>query len=171
MSVDRRAAVLGAAVLAMGLLAGLFYSYACSVMPGLADADDRTLIDAMRQINEAIENPVFYASFLGAPALAIAALVIERRAGAAGAVRWIAIALALYGVALVVTGALNIPLNDDLADAGDPASIGDLAAVRDDFEGPWVAWNIVRTVASIGAFGCLAYALWLSGRSALGRSR
>jgi uncharacterized membrane protein len=86
-------------------------------------------------------------------------------------VRWIAAALVLYAVALVVTGALNIPLNNDLVDAGDPASIGDLAGVRDDFEGPWVAWNIVRTVASIGSFGCLAYALWLSGRSATERSR
>jgi uncharacterized membrane protein len=49
--------VLGAALRAMGLIAGLFYAYACSVMPGLADADDRTVIDAMQQINEAIENP------------------------------------------------------------------------------------------------------------------
>jgi hypothetical protein len=78
MSVDGRTAVLGAAVPTM----------AC--WPGSS---------------RAIENPVFFASFLGAPALAIAAL----------------------------------------ADAGDPASIG--------------------------AFGCLAYALWLSGRSALERSR
>jgi uncharacterized membrane protein len=171
MSVDRRTATLGAAVLTMGLLAGLFYAYACSVMPGLADADDRTLVDAMQRINEAIENPVFFLSFLGAPALAIAALVMERRAGAGEVVRWIAAALVLYAVALVVTGALNIPLNNDLVDAGDPASIGDLAGVRDDFEGPWVAWNIVRTVASIGSFGCLAYALWLSGRSATERSR
>jgi uncharacterized membrane protein len=171
MSVDRRTATLGAAVLTMGLLAGVFYAFACAVIPGLADADDRTLIDAMQQINDAIENPVFFASFLGAPALAIAALVMERRAGAGEVVRWIAAALALYAVALVVTGALNIPLNDDLADAGDPATIGDPAAVRDDFLGPWVGWNIVRTVASAGSFACLAYALWLSGRSARERTR
>ena len=171
MSVDRRTVTLGAAVLTMGLLAGVFYTFACAIMPGLTDADDRTLIDAMQRINEAIENPVFFLSFLGAPALAIAALVMERRAGAGEVVRWIAAALALYAAALVVTGALNIPLNNDLADAGDPASIGDPAAVRDDFEGPWIAWNIVRTVASIGSFGCLACALWLSGRSGTGRTR
>ena len=36
--------------------------------------------------------------------------------------------------------------------------------VRDDFAAPWVAWNIVRALASTAAFGCLAWALVLRGR-------
>jgi uncharacterized membrane protein len=48
--------VLGLATVGMGLLAGLFYAYACSVMPGLGQADDRTVVDAMQQIDEAIQN-------------------------------------------------------------------------------------------------------------------
>jgi uncharacterized membrane protein len=60
--------VLGAAVLTMGLLAGLFYAHSVSVMPGLGQADDRTIVDAMRQINEAVENPVFFLSFLASTA-------------------------------------------------------------------------------------------------------
>ena len=31
--------------------------------------------------------------------------------------------------------------------------------MRDDFATPWVAWNIVRTLALTAAFGCLAWAL------------
>ena len=34
--------VLVAALVASGLIAGLFYAYACSVMPGLARGDDKT---------------------------------------------------------------------------------------------------------------------------------
>jgi uncharacterized membrane protein len=158
--------VLGAAVLTMGLLAGLFYAYSVSVMPGLGDADDRTLIYAMQQINEAIENPVFFLSFIGAPVLALAALVVVRRSGSRQVIRWIVAALVLYGVAFLVTVAFNIPLNDELAEAGDPERIADPARVRDDFYGPWVAWNIVRTVASTAALGCLGYALLLYGRAA-----
>ena len=161
--------VLWAATVTMGLIAGLFYAYSVSVMPGLGQADDRTLVDGMQQINEAIENPVFVLSFIGAPVLAVAALVLERRSGASQAVRWIVAALVLYGVALVVTVALNIPLNDDLAQAGDPVQIRDIAAARDDFYGPWVAWNIVRTVTSAAALGCLAYALVLHGRARAAR--
>jgi uncharacterized membrane protein len=168
MSADRtstRGLVLTAAVLAMGLLAGFFYAYAVSVMPGLGQAADRTLVDGMQQINEATENPVFFLSFLGAPVLMLSALVMEHRSGARHVVRWLAAALVLYGVASMITGALNIPLNNALADAGDPGRVGDLAAAREDFEDPWVAWHIVRTVALTAAFGCLGYALLLHGRS------
>ena len=65
--------VLGAAVIAMGLLAGLFYAFDVAVMPGLTGADDGTLVDAMQQMNDAIENPAFFLTFLGAPVLAVVA--------------------------------------------------------------------------------------------------
>jgi hypothetical protein len=38
------------------------------------------------------------------------------------------------------------------------------ASRRDDFVTPWVAWDIVRTLASTAAFGSLAWALVLRGR-------
>ena len=66
---------------------------------------------------------------------------------------------------VVVTFAVHLPLNEDLKDAGEPARIENLAAVRDDFVTPWVAWNIVRTLALTAAFGCLAWALVLRGRT------
>jgi uncharacterized membrane protein len=163
---DRNAGiVLGAAVIAMGLLAGFFYAYAVSVMPGLTAADDRTLVDGMQQINEATENPAFFLTLLGAPALAAVALFQARRSGSAKTAGWIVAGLALYTVTVVVTFAINIPLNDDLKEAGDPARIENLAAVRDDFVTPWVAWHIVRTVALTAAFGSLAWALVLRGRT------
>jgi uncharacterized membrane protein len=156
--------VLGAAVLTSGLLAGFFYTYACSVMPGLARADDRTLIDAMQQINEVVLNPVFFLTFYGAPVLMIVALVMQRRSGSRDVLWWIVAGLVLYGICLMVTGALNVPLNDDLDQAGDPSQIADPGAVRDDFYGPWVAWNIVRTLTMTASFACLGWALFLRGR-------
>jgi uncharacterized membrane protein len=133
-------------------------------MPGLGQADDRTVVDAMQQIDEAIQNPVFFLTFLGAPVLAVWAVVIERRSGSREVLRWTVAALVLCAIAMVVTFAFNIPLNDELMNAGDPARIADLARVRDDFEGPWVAWNIVRTLATVASFGCLARALYLHAR-------
>ena len=156
--------VLVAAVIAMGLLAGLFYDWSIAVMPGLSAADDRTLVDAMQQTIDKIENPAFFATLLGAPALAVVALLQARRSGSARTAAWIVAGLTLYTVMVVVTFAVHFPLNEDLKNAGDPARIEDLAAVRDDFVTPWVAWNIVRTLASTAAFGCLAWALVLRGR-------
>jgi uncharacterized membrane protein len=145
----------------MGLLAGLNYDWAITVMPALTAAEDRTLVDAMQQ---SLDNPAFPLTFLAAGALVAVALVQARRSGSPKTARWIVAGLALYAVAVVITGAVNIPLNEDLKNAGDPARIADLAAVRDDFADPWVAWNIVRALAATAAFGALAWALVLRGR-------
>ena len=162
---DRNAEiVLGAAVIAMGLLAGLYFFSAIAVMPALTAADDRTLVDAMQQMIVKIENPAFFLVLLGAPALAAVALVQARRSGAAKTAGWIVAGLALYTVMVVVTFAVHIPLNYDLRDAGDPDRIENLATVRDDFVTPWVAWEIVRTLATTAAFGSLTWALVLRGR-------
>jgi len=134
-------------------------------MPGLARSDDRTLVDAMQHINVAIENPVFFASFLGAPVLTLVALVIERRSREHEAARYILAGLVLSVLGFLTTMAFNIPLNNTLENAGAPGRITDVAGVRDDFLMPWVAWNIVRALATTGVLGCLIAALMLRGRS------
>jgi uncharacterized membrane protein len=162
---DRNAdIVLGAAVFAMGLVAGLYFFSAVAVMPALVAADDRTLVDAMQQMIDKIENPAFFGVFFGAPALAAVAIAQARRSGSPKTAGWIVAGLALYAVMLVVPFAVHVPLNYDLRDAGDPARIENLAEVRDDFVTPWVAWEIVRTLASTAAFGSLTWALVLRGR-------
>ncbi|MFD9224446.1 DUF1772 domain-containing protein [Streptomyces sp. NPDC060064] len=145
-------AVLGAATVANGLVAGVWYAYATSVMPALARSDDRIYIEVMQNINEVIQNPAFFAGFFGALILAAVAAWQQRRSPAR---RWAVAALVLYAAVLLVTTAVNIPLNDGLAAAGDPARIADPAAVRESFEDPWVAWNVVRLVLSTAALACL----------------
>jgi uncharacterized membrane protein len=103
-------------------------------------------------------------TFLVAGALAAVALVQARRSGSPKTAGWIVAGLALYAVAVVVTFAIHVPLNEDIKQAGDPARIENLAAVRDDFVAPWVAWNIVRALATTAAFGALVWALVLRGR-------
>ena len=64
------------AVLTSALQAGTYYAWASGVMPGLARTDDRTFVHTMQQMNVAIVNPVFLASFLGAPVLAVVAVFL-----------------------------------------------------------------------------------------------
>ena len=78
-----RGPVLLAATVAAGLQAGTYYTWASGVMPGLARTDDHTFASSMNHINVAIVNPVFMLTFLGAPALAAAA-VAATPAGARG---------------------------------------------------------------------------------------
>ncbi|MCX4915033.1 DUF1772 domain-containing protein [Streptomyces sp. NBC_00687] len=152
------AGVLGAATVAMGLIAGVFYIFACAIMPALARSDDRVFIEVMQNVNDVIQNPVFFLSFLGA--LALTAVAAWQSRGAPHR-WWVFAALAAYALAGVLTAAVNIPLNDDLAAAGAPTRIAEPAAVRDRFEDTWVAWNVVRAVLSTVALACLARALYL----------
>jgi uncharacterized membrane protein len=161
-----RGATLVGATLAMGLMAGLFYAYGCSVMIGLSRTDDRTFVDVMQRINVAILNGWFAVSFIGALVLTTLAGVLHLRGDARPVLGWIAAAVVLYGAALVITFTVNVPLNNALAAAGEPDRIANLAAVRERFEATWVRWNIARAVASTAALGCLTWALVLHGRTA-----
>ncbi|MCX4984119.1 DUF1772 domain-containing protein [Streptomyces sp. NBC_00572] len=149
-------AVLGAATVTTGLVAGVWFAYVCSVMPALARSDDRVYVEVMRNINDVIQNPLFFSVFFGATILtAVAAW--QYRATRARA--WMFAALALSVAVFLVTSAVNVPLNDALAAAKD------FSAARAAFEGPWVAWNIVRAVLSTVGLACLLRALSVRTRS------
>jgi uncharacterized membrane protein len=160
-----RGGTLAAATLTTGLMAGLYYAYAISVMPGLSRTDDRTFISAMQQINVAILNPWFFVIFFGALVFSALAGALHLQADWRGVLPWIAAALVLYIATLLITFGFNVPLNNELAAAGDPERIADLTAVREHFEASWVRWNMARAVASTAAFGCLIWALVLHGRA------
>lgn len=146
--------VLGAATVAMGLIAGVFYIFACAIMPALARSDDRVFVEVMRNINDVIQNPVFFLSFIGALVLTGVSAWQARGRPYRG---WVWAGLGAYALAFLVTVAFNIPLNDGLA------STADVGVARDRFERAWVGWNVVRAVLSTGAVGCLGRGLVLYG--------
>ena len=151
-----RTLTLFAATVTVGLSAGVFGLYAHTIMRGLGRTDDRTFVGAFQAIDRAIINPVFLLTFFGALVLSAVAvgLHLGRRA-----LPWIVVAAVLYLAVVVITMAVNVPLNDAIKAVGDPDWIADLAAVRANFhEARWIAWNLVRTAATTVAFGCLLWA-------------
>jgi uncharacterized membrane protein len=159
-----RAVSLLGATLTMGLVTGVFALYAHTIMPALKKTDDRTFVAAFQALDRTIINPWFMAGgFLGALLLTLLAALASL---GTDALPWIVAALVLYLIAFVITIAVNVPLNDAIKAAGDPDRIRDLAAVRARFdEARWAAWNLVRVVTSLAAFGCLAWALVAYGRA------
>jgi uncharacterized membrane protein len=152
--------------LATGLVAGTFDLYAHTIMRGLGETDDRTFVGAFQQIDEAIINPLFMLTFLGALAFSSLAALAYFRDKDNPVRTWVLVAFVLYLAAFIITVSVNVPLNDDIKAAGDPDRIADLAAVRDAFhETRWEVWNVVRAIATTVSFGCLAWALVLVGRT------
>lgn len=164
MSDPLRTATLLIAAITLGLMAGLFYAYAGSVMPGLRTADDRTVVDVMQRFNAAIQNGLFGLLFLGALAATATGAYLFRGADVRPVFVPVVVALALYAATLLITFAVNIPLNNRLARSGPPHQIADPAAVRAAFYGRWVRWNTVRALTCAGAFGAACWALVQYGR-------
>ncbi|MGW4529953.1 anthrone oxygenase family protein [Nocardia sp. NPDC004340] len=158
-----RTAALVAATLTTGLTAGIFFAYATSVMTALGQSDDRTFVDIMQKINVVIINPPFMLAFMGSVGFTVLAAALHLGKDTRTTLIWVGVALALNVIAFAVTSGLNVPLNNQLANAGDVAQIPDLAAVRSQFESSWVAWNVVRAVIHTLAFLVLTGALFVAG--------
>lgn len=144
------ASIVGAvAVLLTGISAGVFFTYQNSVLPGLKQVDDRTFATALNAMNRAIINGAFMLFFIGS-LLALAATTVVAFLGGETLMAWLftaATAIYLIGV-IIVTGRLNIPLNNALAANSDRAA----------FEAPWVRFNGIRVGSVI-----LAEALAITG--------
>ena len=150
-------ALLLAATITMGLAAGIYDVFAHTIMPGLRTTDDRTFVGAFQAIDRAIINPWFMLSAFAGPGLLVVAATIATLGDPP--LPWTAAALGLYAITVVITIAVNVPLNDAIKAAGDPDRI-DVARVRAEFgEARWAAWNLVRVVTTTTAFALLAWAL------------
>jgi uncharacterized membrane protein len=156
------ATLIGATV-CVGLVAGLLGAFAVAVMPALRGATDHTFVETMQRVNVSILNPLFLTTYMGGLVLSAAAAVLHWVDDDRGPLPWILSGLVLYIVVLAITGGVNVPLNDELVAAGDPAAIADIGAVRRHFEDRWVTWNVVRSLANVAAFSCLAIAIRVAG--------
>lgn len=164
--------VLGVATVAMGLIAGLFFDWTVAVMPALAQADDRTFIVVLQETTTTmVSSPLFVLTFIGAFVITGLAAVLLRLSGARAASRWVLSALVLYGVAVLITMGVHMPLNDTVVSAGDPDKITDLAALREDVEAAWVNAHVGRTLSSTAAMACLCRGLWLRREEGTSTSR
>ena len=140
------------AILFTALIAGLFYSYSCSVTPGLGRLSDSEYLRAMQSINRAILNPWFFVSFMGTlVTLPLSAWMTYQSVGAGSMFYLILAATLVYTFGtFAVTLFGNIPLNQML----DNFAIGNSTAqeikeMRSAFEGPWNRLNLMRTIANI----------------------
>ena len=147
-----------AATISTGLVAGLFYGFACAVMPGLGQVDDAAFVTVFRAINRRILNGWFLIAFLGSPVLIVATGVAQLVVG--GPQPWVplAAAAALTVISWVITGRVNVPLNIAL----DAAGSADPTPVRVAFETRWRRANIARSAASAAGFGSLIWAIAIS---------
>lgn len=153
--------VLLIAITLTALQAGLFYAWSCSVMLGFARLSDREFVSAMQKTNRAIQNPIFFATFFGAPIFLIVATVFHYSQPHRFWFLLAATVVFLVGT-FFVTVFGNVPLNNRLdrfdSEAASEEAIG---LQRANFERRWNNLNTIRAVSATIALvlvitGCIS---------------
>lgn len=145
------------------LVAGLVFTFAVVVMPGLRALDDRSFLRAFQEVDGVIQrgDPLFVLAWVGS-VLALGAAAVLGWGQLGGSDRTLLVLTAgLYFIGVQLpTFVVNIPLNNrlqafDVAEADDAAC----ASARVAFEQRWNRWNVIRTVMAVVTLVLLAVLL------------
>jgi uncharacterized membrane protein len=144
--------------LGAGLVAGIFFAFSSFVMKALGRLPRDQGIRAMQLINVTVLNPWFFSAFFGT-ALGATVLTVFGflHWGNPGAGSLMAGGLLYLAGCIFVTIALNVPLNNALAEI-DPLS-ADGARVWEEYLSRWTAWNHIRTLMSFVSAALVTMAL------------
>ena len=143
-------------LLLSGAIFGFFYAWVCSTMWGLDAADPKVAIAAMQAMNASVRNAVFAPAFFATPAVLLLTAVLAVFAGRRDSAWPFALAglTYLFG-GMILTMAVNVPMNEALALVEVPADPAEAARIWRGYSPDWQFWNQVRTLAS-GVTLCLA---------------
>lgn len=138
-----------AAGVGAGLIGGVFFAFSAFVMPALRRLPAVQGIGAMQSINRlAVTAPLMLALF-GTAVLSVVAVIWAIQFRGHAAAPWMLAGGAAYIVAILITIAGNVPLNNALAGL-DPASAGSPAQWLQ-FIQRWTLWNHLRGAGSVAA--------------------
>jgi len=129
------------------LTAGLFYAYSCSVILGLGKLSDIEYLKAMQSINKEIQNPVFFATFIGSLPMLLLNIYLHKQE----ANFWLLLAATvIYFVGVFgVTGAGNVPLNNTLENFNILSAENEtITTQRRLFENKWNVLNHIRSICA-----------------------
>jgi len=133
------------------LMAGLFYSYSCSVVLGLGALPARGYIEAMQSINRSIQNPVFFIGFFGTFLLLPISAYLNYSQPISSRFWLLLIAAIIYAIGVIgVTAFGNVPLNNALEKFNLlNATKENITLQRTIFETRWNNLNTIRTISSL----------------------
>lgn len=148
------------AILFAGAIFGFFYAWVCSTMWGLDQADPRVAIQAMQAMNASVRNAVFFPAFFLTPVvMGLAAFLILRSGQKTSAIFFGVGALVYLALGLLLTAAINVPMNEALALVVVPEERDAAQEIWTDYSSRWQFWNQARTIASGIALALAGYGL------------
>ena len=149
-------------VILFGAIAGFFYAYSVSVMPGLNFLDPKDAIYTMQNLNYGTRNALFLFTFLFTPiicaGLAFILLLIGEKP--AGTLLFLAIGIYFAG-SFIPTISISVPMNHAI-EALDASTLSTQEALKvwQNYSADWAFWNSVRTIMALCALGFSGAAIY-----------
>mgnify|MGYP000085431259 FL=1 len=136
-------------LLFVSALFGFFYAWVCSTMWGLDAADPRVAIAAMQAMNASVRNLIFAPVFFGTSVVLLLTTIVLLRQKERAAGLWFGAATFFACVlGVVLTMAVNVPMNEALAEITIPNEIDAAKAIWQGYSPDWQFWNQARTAAT-----------------------
>ena len=141
-------ALLWAAALSSGIIAGVYFSFSGFIMPAFGKINSTQSIVAMNSINDSILRSLFMPLFFGSSIISVLLIIISFAYWGESGTDLTLIAGSIYFIGMFVCTVLfNVPLNNLLAQL-DPDS-DNAHQIWDRYLNAWTKWNHLRTVSSL----------------------
>lgn len=145
------------AVIATGLVGGVFLTFSDFVMRALAAGTASGSIEAMQEINRKVYGSLFLVLLMGTTVLAVLLVGHALFFAPADVARWLLAGGVIHlGGVFLITVVCNVPMNKRL-DAFQPDA-PEAARYWQTYVSVWTRWNYLCTVASGGAALCFLMA-------------
>ena len=142
--------VLAFAILLIGIMAGIFFTWSNAVKPGIGKLSDIEYWRALQAMNRVILNKAFIVIFLGA-VIAVTVVPIAHFKLFPDNIFWLfIITLATYWIGVFgVTVLGNVPLNELLDEINlESITLEEIKALRTSIEVKWNNLNLIRSISS-----------------------
>lgn len=130
----------GSALISIGLMTGVYFTFSAFVMAALKTQPNHQGANTMISINRVILTSTFMPLFFGSSLLSLTLLIMG------DVLAQLAAAVYLLGM-FVVTAVFNVPLNNQLRDA----TAQQLSTIWGQYLRQWTIWNHIRAVSSLTA--------------------
>ncbi len=141
-------ALLWAAALSSGLIAGVYFTFSGFVMRAFGEIDTTHAIAAMNSINKTILRSAFMPLFFGSSIISVLLMIVAIYNWSDASAALILLAGAVYFIGMFVCTVLfNVPLNNFLAREDSYSSNAQQIWSR--YLTIWTNWNHLRTISSL----------------------
>ena len=141
-------ALLWAAALSSGLIAGVYFAFSGFIMPAFSKIESAQSIAAMNSINETILRSLFMPLFFGSSIISVLLIITAFIQWNEAGTILILIAGAVYFVGMFACTVLfNVPLNHSLARLDQNSTNAHQIWLH--YLKTWTNWNHLRTVSSL----------------------